>query len=237
MLWGSQEFLATRAHGSTISFLYSPFNYTLAISADHLMSHFSRNLPRCPWSKVSHGPGAVSGGQPLISSSPVVVPIPVAIVNPPPDGVGSLIPTPSHGHSINEDPVTSVEPFESTPQMNKGKPPMEEGLQCKNKRVVSIERDKSIPREGLMADARCACREEEFFLLIWVLIRGVGLQMSRIVADNFPSSSSSYPMAKWMPQHGWLEKFEAGQSRASFPLWYDGLLLPGEFPTLLIYFF
>ena len=40
---------------------------------------------------------------------------------------------------------------------------MEEGFQHKRKRVISIESNESIPREGLMADARHAGHEEEFF--------------------------------------------------------------------------
>ena len=46
---------------------------------------------------------------------------------------------------------------------DKGKQPVDEGLQRKRKRVISIESDEFIPGEGLMADARCAGREEEFF--------------------------------------------------------------------------
>ena len=47
--------------------------------------------------------------------------------------------------------------------MDKGKQPVEEGFQHKKKWVVSIKSDESVPGEGLMADARHACREEELF--------------------------------------------------------------------------
>ena len=104
------------------SLLCSPFNCTLTISADHSISHFSSNLPSPPRSRVARGPSAASGGQPLVSSSsPTMVPTPAAAVNPPFDEVGSLVPTPSHGHRVNEEPITSVEPFEPAPQMDKGK--------------------------------------------------------------------------------------------------------------------
>ena len=92
------------------SFLCSPFNYTLVISADQSMSRFSSNLPRPPRSRVSCGPDTASGGQPLVSSFPVVVPTLVAAMNPPHKGAGSLVPAPSHN------PVTLVEPFEPAPQ-------------------------------------------------------------------------------------------------------------------------
>ena len=75
------------------------------------MSHFLSNLPRPLRSKVPRGPSAESGGQSLVSSSsPTVVPTFVATVNPPPNVAGSIIPAPSQGHGVNEDPITSVEP-------------------------------------------------------------------------------------------------------------------------------
>ena len=43
---------------------------------------------------------------------------------------------------------------------------------------MSVESDESIPREGLMADARRVGRVEEFLGLTPVLIRWIGLQMS-----------------------------------------------------------
>ena len=49
-----------------------------------------------------------------------MVPAPVATVNPSPDGADSLVPTPNHGHRFNEDPVTSMEPFEPTPGWTRG---------------------------------------------------------------------------------------------------------------------
>ena len=57
-----------------------------------------------------------------------MVPTPAAIVNPLSDEVGSLAPIPSHGHSVNEDVITSVEPFDLVPPMDKGKQPAEEGF-------------------------------------------------------------------------------------------------------------
>ena len=92
-----------------------------------------------------------------------MVPTPTAIVNPLSDEVGSLVPGPSHGHSINEDPITSIEPLKPAARMDKGKHPVEKGLQCKRKWAVSVKSDESIPGEGLMADARHASHEEEFF--------------------------------------------------------------------------
>ena len=60
------------------------------------MSHFLSNLPRPLRSKVPRGPSAELGGQPLVSSSsPAMVPTPVATVNTPPNMASSLIPTPS----------------------------------------------------------------------------------------------------------------------------------------------
>ena len=47
--------------------------------------------------------------------------------------------------------------------MGKRKQPAEEGFQHKRKLAVSIERDESIPGEGLMADARRVGHGEEFF--------------------------------------------------------------------------
>ena len=60
-----------------------------------------------------------------------MVSTPVAIVNPLPNVVGSLIPTLSQGHGANEDPVTSVEHSESTLEVDKGKQPTDESSQCK----------------------------------------------------------------------------------------------------------
>ena len=92
------------------------------MSVDQLMSHFSSNLPRPPRSRVLRSPGAACGEQPLVfSSSPVTVPTPAATVNPLPNLTGSLVLAVSQGHSINEDPVTSVEPFEFTPRGGQGK--------------------------------------------------------------------------------------------------------------------
>ena len=101
-----------------------------AISVDQSMSHFLSNIPRPSRSRVPRSPGATSGKQPLVSSSsPAMVPIPVATVNSSPNVADSLMPAPSQGHSINEDLVASMEPFESFPQMDKGKQPIDEGLQ------------------------------------------------------------------------------------------------------------
>ena len=111
------------------------------------MSHFSSNIPRASRTRVSYSLGVVLGRQPLVSSlSHSVVPTPAAVVNPPPDKVGSLVPTPSHGHSVNKDPVTSVELFKPIHRMDKGKQPMVKGFQHKRKRVVSVESNESIPR-------------------------------------------------------------------------------------------
>ena len=72
-----------------------------AISVDQSMSHSFSNLPRPLRSRVPRGPGAASGRQPSVSSSSsVVVPTPEAAVDPLPNVVGSLVPTPSQGHSI-----------------------------------------------------------------------------------------------------------------------------------------
>ena len=49
------------------------------------------------------------------------------------------------------------------PQMDKGKQPVEEGSQRKNKLAVSVKSDKSIPGEDLMEDARHTSHEKEFF--------------------------------------------------------------------------
>ena len=107
-------------------------------------------------------------------------------MDPSPDGAGSLVPVPSHGHSINEDPITSVEPFEPAPWMDKGKQLVEEGLQRKRKRVASIESDKSISDEGLLAYEGALVVKKNFSGLTQVLIQRVSLQMSQIFADNFP---------------------------------------------------
>ena len=45
----------------------------------------------------------------------------MAAVNPLPNMAGSLVPTPSQGNIVNEDPITSMEPFESAPWVDKGK--------------------------------------------------------------------------------------------------------------------
>ena len=88
------------------------------------MSQFSSNLFPPSRSRFSHGFGAASGGRPLVpSSSSSVVLTPTVAVNPLSNEVGSLAPIPNHGYSVNEDPVTSVAPFEPIPQMNKGKQP------------------------------------------------------------------------------------------------------------------
>ena len=83
-----------------------------------------------------------------------MVPTHVVTVNPPPDEVGLLVSTLSHGHSVNKDLVILVKPLEPAPQMDKGKQPVEEGLQSKRKRDVSAESDESIPGDGLMVDTR-----------------------------------------------------------------------------------
>ena len=44
-----------------------------------------------------------------------MVPIPTVVVNPLFDEAGSLAPIPNHGHSVNEDPITLVEPFKHAP--------------------------------------------------------------------------------------------------------------------------
>ena len=130
------------------------------------MSQFLSNLPPPLRSRFSSGPSAASDEQSLVSSSSlVVVPTSVAIVTPPSDGVGPLAPAPCHGHSANEDVVPPVEPLEPARRMDKGKQPTEEGFQHKRKQNVSVERDSSIPREGLMADAKCTGREVEFFII------------------------------------------------------------------------
>ena len=80
------------------------------------MSQFLSNLIPPSRSRFSRGPGAISSRQPLVlSSSHVVVPTPATVMNPMSDEVGSLAPVPSHGHSVNEDLVTSVEPLEPAP--------------------------------------------------------------------------------------------------------------------------
>ena len=121
------------------------------ILVDHSMSHFLSNLPHPPRSRVPRGPGAASGGQPLVSSSssPVVVPTLMATMNPPLDMTGLLILTLSQGSGTNEDPITLMEPSESSPRVDKGKQPTDEGLQCKRKRAMSVESDKSIPGRAL----------------------------------------------------------------------------------------
>ena len=98
------------------------------------MSHFSSNLSRPSRSRVLRGPGAASGGQPLVSSSsPVVVPTPIAAVNRPPNVAGSLIPAPGHDHGANKDPITLVEPYESAPLVDKGKQLVDKGSHRKRK--------------------------------------------------------------------------------------------------------
>ena len=92
-----------------------------------------------------------------------MVSTPVAAVNHPPNVAGSLIPILSQGSGANEDHVILVEPSDSAPQMDKGKQPVDEGLQRKRKRAVSVENDESIPREGFMANARCTGHKEKFF--------------------------------------------------------------------------
>ena len=43
-------------------------------------------------------------------------------MNPLSDDIGSLVPTPNYGHSVNEDPVTSVEPLDRAyPSDGRGK--------------------------------------------------------------------------------------------------------------------
>ena len=82
------------------------------------MSHFLSNLPRLQRSKVPHGPGAALGGRPLVYSSyPAMVPILMAVVNPPSNAASSFIPALSQGHGANKDLITSVEPFESALQV------------------------------------------------------------------------------------------------------------------------
>ena len=44
------------------------------------------------------------------------------------DEAGSLAPVPSHGHSVNVEAITHVEPLEPAPWMDKGKQPVEEGF-------------------------------------------------------------------------------------------------------------
>ena len=80
------------------------------------MSRFLSNLPPPLRSRFSCCSGAASGWQPLVPSSfPVVVPTSAIVVNLSSDEVGSLAPVPNHGHSVNEDPVTSVELLEPPP--------------------------------------------------------------------------------------------------------------------------
>ena len=52
------------------------------------------------------------------------------------------------------------------------------------KRVMSIESDVSIPKEGLMADTKCAGRKEEFFRIKLGANLMSCLRTSRIVVDN-----------------------------------------------------
>ena len=95
-----------------------------------------------------------------------MVPTLVPIMNPLPDGLGSFAHIPSHGRVVNEDVVLSSEPLEPVPPDGQGKIALGGGLSGKKKRlVVSIESNESIPGEGLMADARHAGREEEFFII------------------------------------------------------------------------
>ena len=120
------------------------------------------NLPPLPRSRFSHGPNAASSGQPLVPPSAMFLAL-VTVVSPSPDGVGSLALIPSYGHCVNEDADPLPESLEPAPRMDKGKQPAEKGFQLKRRRAVSIESDESILEEGLMADARCVGREEEFF--------------------------------------------------------------------------
>ena len=108
--------------------------------------------------------GATSGGQPLISFLfPIVVLTPAAIMNPLFDEAGFLVPVLSHGHNINEDLVTLVEPLEPAPGWTKESNLWKRVSRVKKKRVVSTESNKSIPSEGLMVDGRCASHGELFF--------------------------------------------------------------------------
>ena len=110
------------------SFLCSPFNCALALSIDRLMNQFSSNLPPPLRSRFSRGRGAVSGGQPLVSFSSVVVPALVAVMTPSSDGVGSLAPIPSYDHNVDEDVVLSAESLEPAPLMDNEKQPSKEGF-------------------------------------------------------------------------------------------------------------
>ena len=79
------------------------------------------NLPPPPRSRFSCGPGAVSGGKPLVSSSSTVVPTFAAIVTPSSNRAGSLALVPIYCHSENEDVVPPIESLEPIPWMDKGK--------------------------------------------------------------------------------------------------------------------
>ena len=91
-------------------------------------------------------------------------------MNPLSDGVGSFVPISSHGRIVNKDAILPSEPLEPAPKTDKRKQPAEEGFQHKRKWAISIDSNESVPREGCMADARCAGREEEFFRINSVMI-------------------------------------------------------------------
>ena len=122
------------------------------------MSQFSSNLPLPLRSRSSSGSGATSDGQSLAPSS-AVVPAPAIVVTHSSDGAGSLATVPSHGRRVYEDAIPPSESLEPTLRMDKGKQPTEEGFQHKRKRVVSVESEKSVPEEGLMADMGCIGRK------------------------------------------------------------------------------
>ena len=121
--------------------------------------------------------------QALVPSS-IVVPAPAAVMSPSFDGADSLAPISSYGPRVHEDIVPPAESLEPAPWMDKGKQPVEEGFQRKRKRAVSVASDKSATREGLMADASVLVTKMNFLELTHMLIRGVGLRMSRTVVDN-----------------------------------------------------
>ena len=84
------------------------------------MSRFSSNLPPPLSFRFSRGPAAALGGQPLVPS-PVLVPTSIIVVTSQSDGVGSLAPVPSRGHSVNVDVVPPAALLESAPRMDKRK--------------------------------------------------------------------------------------------------------------------
>ena len=73
------------------------------------MSRILSNLPRPLRSRAPCGPSAASGWQPSVFS-------PSPAMKPSPNVVGSLVPAPSQGRGVNEDPFTLMEPLRLPPE-------------------------------------------------------------------------------------------------------------------------